>query len=174
MIVHSLHSLIICMLLSYARCYHMHAAIICMLLCVWHMSLPRLSSHTSHHHAEAWQHVEVRSSMWSSDRSCVKARVGQNHIYTYTVYIRYFWQGYHQIYGHIRCTYTALAYPSKSLSWAMSASNKARLSTVAWSSQSPLKHSLKPTPPPCKRVRIWTKYGMLLAGLRPDQESLTE
>jgi len=28
-------------------------------------------------------------------------RVSQNHIYT--VYIRYFWQGNHQIYGHIRC-----------------------------------------------------------------------
>jgi hypothetical protein len=36
-------------------------------------------------------------------------RVGQNHIYT--VYIRYFWQGYHQIYGHIRCIYTVLANP---------------------------------------------------------------
>jgi len=28
-------------------------------------------------------------------------RVGQDHIYT--VYIRYFWQGNHQIYGHARC-----------------------------------------------------------------------
>jgi len=36
-------------------------------------------------------------------------RVGQNH--TYTVYIRYFWQGHHQIYGHIRCIYTVLANP---------------------------------------------------------------
>jgi len=36
-------------------------------------------------------------------------RVGQNHIYT--VYIRYFWQGNHQIYGHIRCIYTGLANP---------------------------------------------------------------
>jgi len=34
-------------------------------------------------------------------------RVGQNHIYT--VYVRYFWQGKHQIYGHIRCIYTVLA-----------------------------------------------------------------
>jgi hypothetical protein len=34
-------------------------------------------------------------------------RVGQNHLYT--VYIRYFWQGKHQIYGHIRCIYTVLA-----------------------------------------------------------------
>ena len=36
-------------------------------------------------------------------------RVGQNHIYT--AYIRYFWQGNHQIYGHIRCIYTVLANP---------------------------------------------------------------
>jgi len=34
-------------------------------------------------------------------------RVGQNHIYT--MYIRYFRQGNHQIYGHIRCIYTVLA-----------------------------------------------------------------
>jgi len=37
-------------------------------------------------------------------------RVGQNHIYT--VYIRYFWQGNHQIYGYIRCIYTVLANPT--------------------------------------------------------------
>jgi len=36
-------------------------------------------------------------------------RVGQNHIYT--VYIRYFWRGNHQIHGHIRCIYTVLANP---------------------------------------------------------------
>jgi len=36
-------------------------------------------------------------------------RIGQNHIYT--VYIRYFWQGNHRIYGHIRCIYTVLANP---------------------------------------------------------------
>jgi len=36
-------------------------------------------------------------------------RVGQIHIYT--VYIRYRWQGNHQIYGHIRCIYTVLANP---------------------------------------------------------------
>ena len=36
-------------------------------------------------------------------------RFGQNHIYT--VYIRYIWQGNHQIYGHIRCIYTVLANP---------------------------------------------------------------
>jgi hypothetical protein len=37
-------------------------------------------------------------------------RVGQNHIYT--VYIRYFWQGIHQRYGHIRGIYTVLANPT--------------------------------------------------------------
>ena len=36
-------------------------------------------------------------------------RVGQNH--TYTVYLRCFWQGDHQIYGHVRCIYTVLAKP---------------------------------------------------------------
>jgi len=36
-------------------------------------------------------------------------RVGQNHICT--VHIRYFWQGNHQIYGHIRCINTVLANP---------------------------------------------------------------
>ena len=38
------------------------------------------------------------------------SRVGQNPIHT--VYIRYFWLGNHQIYGHIRCMYTVLANPS--------------------------------------------------------------
>ena len=31
-------------------------------------------------------------------------KVGQDHIYT--VYIRYFWQGNHQLYGLVRCIYT--------------------------------------------------------------------
>ena len=37
-------------------------------------------------------------------------RVGQNHIFIriYTVYIRYFGQGNHHTYGHIRCEYTVL------------------------------------------------------------------
>ena len=38
---------------------------------------------------------------------CHLNRVGQNQIFT--VYIRYFWQGHHQIYGQIRCIYTVLA-----------------------------------------------------------------
>ena len=33
------------------------------------------------------------------------------YIYIYIVYIRYFWQGNHQIYGHIRGIYTVLANP---------------------------------------------------------------
>ena len=37
-------------------------------------------------------------------------RVDQNHIYT--VYIQYFWQGNHQIYGHIWCIYTVVANPT--------------------------------------------------------------
>ena len=40
----------------------------------------------------------------------VVSRVGQNH--KYTVHIRYFWQGNHQIYGHVRCIYTVMANPS--------------------------------------------------------------
>ena len=38
--------------------------------------------------------------------SIVIIGVGQNYIHT--VYTRYFWQGNHQIYGHLRCTYTVL------------------------------------------------------------------
>jgi hypothetical protein len=36
-------------------------------------------------------------------------QIGNRH--KYTVYVRYFWQGNHQIYGHIRCIYTVLANP---------------------------------------------------------------
>ena len=38
--------------------------------------------------------------------------VGQSHIYTYTVHVRFFWQGDHQIYGHVRCMFTVLANPT--------------------------------------------------------------
>jgi hypothetical protein len=38
---------------------------------------------------------------------CYMIRAGQNH--GYTVYIRYFWQENHQIYGQIRCICTVLA-----------------------------------------------------------------
>jgi hypothetical protein len=39
----------------------------------------------------------------------IMIRVGHNYIFT--VYIRYFWQRNHQMYGHIRCIYTVLANP---------------------------------------------------------------
>ena len=48
------------------------------------------------------------------------------HLYVYTVYIRYFWQGTHHTYGHIRCRYTILANPihvhspAAELAWARS------------------------------------------------------
>jgi hypothetical protein len=41
---------------------------------------------------------------------CPMCRAGQNHVHT--AYTQYFWQGNHQIYGHIRCIYTILANPS--------------------------------------------------------------
>jgi len=41
--------------------------------------------------------------------TCKIRRVGHNHMYT--VYIRYFWQVHHHIYGHKRCIYTVLANP---------------------------------------------------------------
>ena len=66
------------------------------------MVLPRTcltnSNRVGQNHICAW--VQIGFNM---------CRVGQNHIYT--VYIRYFWQGNHQIYGHIRCIYTVLANP---------------------------------------------------------------
>jgi hypothetical protein len=52
-------------------------------------------------------------------------RVGQNHIYT--VYIRYFWQGNHQMYGRIRCIYTVLANPAHSLKQITTNYNKTAL-----------------------------------------------
>jgi hypothetical protein len=39
----------------------------------------------------------------------VVSRVGQNHIYI--VYIWYFWQGNHQIYGHIQCMFYGSGQP---------------------------------------------------------------
>ena len=43
-------------------------------------------------------------------QALVMSRDGQNHIYT--VYIRYFWLGNHQIYGVFIRIYTVLANPS--------------------------------------------------------------
>jgi len=50
-------------------------------------------------------------------------RLGQNgnpcphtlHNHIYVVCIRYFWQGNHQTYGHVRCIYTVLANPTSIL-----------------------------------------------------------
>jgi len=53
-------------------------------------------------HTESWHWVVLNTLFKMS-------RVGQNHIYA--VYIRYFWQGNHQIYGHIQCIHTVLANP---------------------------------------------------------------
>jgi len=56
-------------------------------------------------------HLNVpRQGYWPEPYICLIFRVGQNHIYT--VYIRYFRQGNHQIYGNIRCMYTVLANPT--------------------------------------------------------------
>ena len=51
--------------------------------------------------------LECGELSWRSYSSLI-CRVGQNHIYT--VYIRHFLQGFHQIYGHIRRIYTVLAH----------------------------------------------------------------
>jgi len=55
-------------------------------------------------------HVSHRGSIGITSCDAHTCRVGQNHIYT--VYIRYFWQVNHQIYGHIRCVYTVMANPT--------------------------------------------------------------
>ena len=53
-------------------------------------------------------HGQATLALFSQDG--LVSRVGQNHIYT--VYIRCFWQGNYQIYGHIHCIYTVLANPT--------------------------------------------------------------
>ena len=51
----------------------------------------------------AWGNLmlSMRTRVMVMEGACCVCRVGQNHIYT--AYIRYFWQGNHQTYGHIRC-----------------------------------------------------------------------
>ena len=51
-----------------------------------------------------YTHVYTHTYIWQT------CRVGQNHICT--VYIRYFWHGNYEKYGHIRCIYTVLANPT--------------------------------------------------------------
>jgi len=48
------------------------------------------------------------------------------HTYVYTVYIRYFEQGNHHTYGHIRCPYTVLANPKSVSSGCICFDTKAR------------------------------------------------
>ena len=55
----------------------------------------------------SWSSALVVRSKTLVDGTC---RVGQNHVYT--VYIRYFWQGNHRIYGHTQRVYTVLANPA--------------------------------------------------------------
>jgi len=76
------------------------------------------------HHKSSFAHARACASIWplsslptlsislqlSPTHKSRFIRVDQNHIYT--EYIRYFWQGIHQIYGHIRCIYTVLANPT--------------------------------------------------------------
>jgi hypothetical protein len=70
-------------------------------------------------------HAAEGSHSHMTGAKAVMCRVGQNHIYT--VYIRYFGQGNHQIYGHIRCVYTVLANPSNVSSDSCSATIRTKL-----------------------------------------------
>jgi len=66
----------------------------------------------THTHAQAWNKSkrDSEAASYASEEDTHTCRVGQNHMNT--VYIRYFWQGNHQIYGHIWCIYTVLANPT--------------------------------------------------------------
>jgi hypothetical protein len=48
-------------------------------------------------------------------QSCIRS---PRTVYIYTIYIRYYWHGFHQIYGHTRCIYTVLANPTSCRCWA--------------------------------------------------------
>ena len=50
------------------------------------------------------------SKLWSDIGLARTKCNGQNQIYP--AYVRYFWQGNHQLYGHVRCVYTVLTNPS--------------------------------------------------------------
>jgi hypothetical protein len=69
-------------------------------------------THTICPHANTLEHIQITRAQESMISSLIR-RVGQNHIYT--VYIQYFWQGNHQICGHIRRIYTVLANPAYTL-----------------------------------------------------------
>ena len=76
-----------------------------------HVMSRSASRHRTHIHTQTRTHVPPPPTPTPTPTafSCNIFRVGQDHIYT--VHIRYFWQGNHQIYGHIRCIYTVLANP---------------------------------------------------------------
>jgi hypothetical protein len=62
--------------------------------------------HTRIHTYTRTQYMPVCQCKVPVCRSESMSRVGQNHIYT--VHVRCFWQGNHQIYGYIRCLFTVL------------------------------------------------------------------
>ena len=78
----------------------------------WHFPWRHLLSSwqlNTFHSGTCWVQCETHELQFLQCSKSDMSRVGQNHIYT--VYIRYFWQGNHKIYGHIRCIYTVLANP---------------------------------------------------------------
>ena len=48
---------------------------------------------------------------------CTSTLLGWPEPYIFMVYTGYFWQGNHQIYGHIRCIYMVLANPINLTTW---------------------------------------------------------
>jgi len=72
-------------------------------------NVPAICHHASSRLAKTI-YILGKCTVTKTGQSPIIRRVGQNHIYT--VHIRYFWQGNHQIYGHIRCIYTVLANPN--------------------------------------------------------------
>ena len=68
---------------------------------MWAGKSPYIRSYTVYIHSSGQPYLCVIS--------LSNCRVGQNHVYS--VYIRYFWQGNYQTYGHIQCIYTVLANP---------------------------------------------------------------
>ena len=80
-------------------------------LTVWHSQNARAQRHALTQNAALQRTLCVSGAgmqqVWNF------CRVGQNHTFIgiYGVYIRYFWQGNHHTYGHIRCVYMVLANP---------------------------------------------------------------
>jgi len=85
-------------------------ACVCASVCVFVRSCVLVGAYASSTSYQNKSSVPKRKYSTSYQNKAQAYRVGQNHIHT--VYIRYFWQGNHQIYGHIRCIYTVLANPT--------------------------------------------------------------